>query len=146
MHLYQFILKWRTLSLLAVFYSYWRHSKMLHTRMPCPYKPRHRVRKFWHLVSIASEFLIGKIYSSAMLFWLLKPRFADLFVSGGTFVFLLCAFASQFLSYISVTPISVISENVPDVFEICHHKYVRFSTSFNIPDVSLFFQVWPSIV
>lgn len=65
--------------------------------------------------------LIGKIYSKAMLFWLLKPRFTDLFVSGGTFVFLLCAFVSQFLSYISVTLVSVISENLSDIFEMCHH-------------------------
>lgn len=60
--------------------------------------------------------LIGKIYSKAMLFWLLKPRFTGLFVSGETFVFLLCAFVSQFLPYISVTPISVISENLFDIF------------------------------
>jgi len=68
MHLYQFTLKRRRLSSLANFYLFWCHNKMLCPRMPCPYKPRHNDRKFWHLVSIINEFLNGKIYSNAMTF------------------------------------------------------------------------------
>lgn len=89
MHLCQFTLKWRTVGLLASFYLHWCHSKMLCTRMPCPYKSGYCDRKLsiWYQSPVV---LIGKIHSNAMLFWWLK--LSSLHVRSHIFFFLHCGF------------------------------------------------------